>query len=349
MASTVVGLDFGHGVIRAAEVAGAGKGQPTLLRYREIEVPAAAVDRGEVIEKGTISAALKELWSRAKFGSRKVVLGVGNQRVLVRDLAVPRATPERIRETLPFHVQDILPVPVAEALLDFYPIAETVDEGKELTHGLLVAAIKDSVLGNVEAAQMAKLSPVHVDLIPFALARMMLWGDAGRGTVAHVHVGATSTSIVVALDGVPHFVRILQNGGDDITTAIAAGVQLDWQQAEELKRQLGLAGAGVPAEQRPALEVIYSATGDLIMAIRNTLAFFVQARPGLVIDRILVSGGGGEMFGFREALAEATRLPTERIDPLAQLNYKRGADTAAVEHAGAGIAVSVALATGSRA
>ena len=38
--------------------------------------------------------------------------------------------------------------------------------------GLLIAAVKDVVLANVKAVQLAGLNPVEVDLIPFALSRI---------------------------------------------------------------------------------------------------------------------------------------------------------------------------------
>ena len=153
MPSTVVGLDIGHGVLRAAEVADAAKARPTLVRYHHVAIPASAVDRGEVVDKATVAAGLRQLWAEGGFKSKNVVIGMGNQRVLVRDITVPRMPRERIKESLPFQVQDILPVPVADTLLDFYPIAEGADEGRPVVTGLLVAAIKEAVLANVEAVQ----------------------------------------------------------------------------------------------------------------------------------------------------------------------------------------------------
>ena len=168
MASTIVGLDFGRGVIRAAEVQGFATARPTLVRYHQIQVPATAIDRGDVVDKETVASALKQLWSQGGLKSRKVVVGVGNSRVLVRELSVPRMPMNRIRETLPFQVQDVLPVPVNEALLDFYPVAEAEEDGKPVIHGLLVAAVKDSVLSTVEAVEAARLEPIDVDLVPFS-------------------------------------------------------------------------------------------------------------------------------------------------------------------------------------
>jgi type IV pilus assembly protein PilM len=349
MASTVVGLDFGHGVIRAAEVVDAGKARPTLVRYHHIEVPLSAVDRGEVVERGTVVSAIKQLWAQGGFKSKKVVLGMGNQRVLVRDLTVPKAPIDRIREALPFQVQEVLPVPVAEALLDFYPVSEGREDGRDVVNGLLVAAVKEAVLANVEAVRSAGLAPVEVDLIPFAITRALLAGMTAQGTVAVVHVGAVTTSVIVAVGGTPQFVRIIQNGGNDITNALVSQLGIDTRQAEQVKRGFGLATDGFTAEWRPAIEVIYSVTSDLLSSVRNTLSFFISNRPGVVIERIFISGGGAAMPGFASALADATRLPVFAPDALERFVVARSVNRESVNSGPAGVTVAAGLALGSNA
>lgn len=347
MASTVVGLDFGHGVIRAAEIADANKARPTLVRYHDIQVPVSAIDRGEVVEQGTVSAAIKQLWAAGGFKSKKVVLGVGNQRVLVRDLSVPKVPLDRIREALPFQVQEILPVPVAEALLDFYPVSESREDGRDMVNGLLVAAVKEAVLANVEAVQAAGLQAVEVDLIPFAISRALLTGAPSRGTVAVVHIGAVMTSVIVAVDGIPQFVRVTQNGGDDITNALVSRLGMDAHQAEQVKRGFGLAGENASPEWRPAIEVIYQVTSDLLAGVRNTLSFYVTNRPGAVIERVFVSGGGAQLPGFAAALADTTRLSVFAADALDRFAVARSVRTENVKSGAAGITVAAGLALGS--
>jgi len=349
MASSVVGIDLGHGVIRAAEVADPGKPRPTLVRYHHLQVPTSAIDRGEVVEKETVAAALKQLWSQAGFKSKKVVLGVGNQRVLVRDVTLPKMPMARIKESLPFQVQDILPVSVAEAILDFYPVSEGRDETHDVVHGLLVAAIKEAVLGNVEAVQLAGLEPVEVDLIPFAVTRALIGPKSSRGSIALVHVGAVTTTVVIAVDGVPQFVRIIQNGGDDVNKALVQRLGMDTRQAEQVKRGFGLSTSGVAPEWRPAVEVIYQVTGDLMGSIRNTLSFYVSNRPGATIERIFVAGGGAEMTGFVAALADATRLPVFVPDALERFGLARSVDRDSVKSGFAGLPVAAGLTLGSRA
>ena len=53
-----------------------------------------------------------------------------------------------------------------------------------MINGLLVAAIKEAVLGNVEAVEAAGLHVAEVDLIPFALTRLLLGSSSSTGVTA---------------------------------------------------------------------------------------------------------------------------------------------------------------------
>jgi type IV pilus assembly protein PilM len=348
MAKSVVGIDIGARVIRAAEVVERAKHRPMLVRYHEVALPADAAARGEVIEIDTVASALKQLWSTGGFKSKQVVLGVGSQRVLARDLTVPKMPIEQIRESLPFQVQDMLPLPVSDALLDFYPVSEDVTESGAVINGLLVAAVKESVLANVRAAQAAGLNPLEVDLIPFALSRALVAPSANPETVAMVHVGAVTTSIVIVKSGVPQFVRIVPSGGDDVTKALMTGLEIDGPSADQAKRAFGLAGENASPEWRPAVVIIREVTSELLSTVRNTINFFGNTRPADPISRIVFSGGGAQIIGFGPALSEITRLPVSESDPFERFTIGKTVNREALEASRSSVATVLGLTLGGR-
>jgi type IV pilus assembly protein PilM len=323
MAKSIVGVDISSWGIRAVEVRDAATTRPTILRSKSILLPEGAVLRGEVIEVATVATALKQLWSTGGFKSKDVVLGIGNHRVLARDLTVPKMSLERIRESLPFQVQEMLPVPVEDALLDFYPVSEGHSDQGPVVNGLLVAAIKESVTTNIRAAELAGLNPVDVDLIPFALSRVLLRGANMLGVVAIIEIGANTSTVVIVKDGVPQFVRIIPTGGSDLTDAIRSEGSLTTEQAEATKKSLGLSTVGVSVEQRPIVEIIYKVAGELLGSLRNTLNYFATARPQEPVRQIVLTGGGAKLTGFAQALQETTRMPIIFGDPLSTIAADR--------------------------
>jgi len=349
VAKSVVGIDIGSSSLRAVELADPAKAKPTVLRYFEVTLPEGAVSRGEVIEPNTVAGALRMLWSQGGFKSKDVVLGMGNQRVLARDLTVPKMSLKRIRESLPFEVQDMLAVPVADALLDFYPISESTSEQGPMVHGLLIAAVKEAVLGNVKAAQLAGLTTVEVDLIPFALSRVLVTRPQLAGTVALVDIGANTSSVVIAKDGVPQFVRIIPTGGSDLTEALRTGLETDTERAEMMKRSLGLPTGAVALEHQPAAEIIYQVTSELLNSIRNTINYFGNTRPTNPVQRIVLSGGGSLMPGLAPALAELSRLDVVIGDPFMTVALARSVDAQTLPSRSSSFAVALGLALGSAA
>ena len=309
MGGTVVGLDFGSASVRAVEVQGYDGAKPAVVRYAEIPLPETSIRRGEVVEGSTVGTALKRLWSTGGFKTKDVVLGMGGSRVFARDLSVPRASIGQIRESLPFIVQDLLPVPVSDALLDFYPIAEEQAETGPQVSGLLIAALKDAVNANVAAVVGAGLRPVQVDLIPFAMTRALAPLRTARGRDVLVSIGASSTNVVVTDDGVPLFVRIITNGGDDVTRAIASRFEWSPEQAEQAKRAIGMGGPMTRVEDRPVLEVVYEVVGELLASIRTTISYYSSAHPQAPAQRIVLSGGGARLTGLPNALQELTGMP----------------------------------------
>jgi type IV pilus assembly protein PilM len=271
---------------------------------------------------------------------------MGNQRVLSRDYSVPEAPLARIRESLPFQVQDLLPIPVAEALLDFYPMAREVSEQGPMIHGLLIAAVKDAVLGNVETVESAGLHVAEVDLIPFALTRLL---GGTQGVVALVDVGASTTSVVIAAAGVPRYVRALPSGSRDISDAIVARHGIAFDDAERIKRQYGVLPTAVTPEQRPVIDTIHQATGELLGGVRNTIAYFASNHPELPVAEVVVSGGGSEMPGIREAFAEFTRLPVREADPFRRVGAAKSLAPDGLRAARTKAPVAIGLALGSAA
>lgn len=314
MAGSIVGVDIGTDSIRAVEITGAGK-RPTIVRHFEVALPDGAVRSGEVVEVNTVAERLKQMWSAGKFRSRNVVLGVGSPKVLVRDLTVPKLGARELKSSLPAYVQDMLPVPVNEALLDFYPISEGAGETGPVLNGLLVAAVKDSVLANVNAAQKAGLSVVGVDLLPFAMTRM----QKQQGLIAYIDVGARTTNVVVVYNGVPQFVRIIATGGFDLTQALSVRLEMSLQQAEQMKLGLGLGTAGVSPDKLPAVQIMREVTSDLLSSLRNTLAYYANTHPDQMYVSVVLSGRGANLLGFAEALGEITRIPVLVADPFATI------------------------------
>jgi type IV pilus assembly protein PilM len=312
VAKVRVGLDIGSTAVRAAEMA-IGSDLPTVLRAAQVALPPGAVELGEVRQPEMVTDALKELWSRGGFKSREVLLGAGNQRIVVREVTLPFLPEKELRASLGFQVQEFIPMPVDEAVLDYDPIAEFDQDGRQMIQILLVAAQRAMVDLIVHAATAARLEPVGLDLIPFALVRAVGSGDAGMdlestGDEAVIDIGAHVTNICVHARQVVRFVRILPSGGRDITVAIARGLGIEDEEAEKLKRGEEVQGLDVAEGKRLAL----SRAASFVDEIRSSLEFYTAQAQAARVGRVLITGGGSKLEGLLELLRERIPVSVER-------------------------------------
>ena len=332
MAKTRIGLDIGSTAVRAAELSVGDN--PSVLRVAQVPLAAGAVDNGEIRDPDAVSEALRQLWTAGGFKSRQVWMGVGNQRVVVREVALPFLPEKELRASLGFQVQEFIPMSVDEAVLDFDPVGEFEADGRKMIRILLVASQRAMVDLEVRAALNAKLEPMGLDLVPFALVRAVGSPDTGMdledwGDEAIIDVGAHVTNIVVHLRGRTRFVRILPSGGRDVTLAIARALGVDDDVAEQMKRGeesplVNLAASarsdqpGPPGEEKPNIpaadqvrQVAMQRASSFVDEIRSSLEFYTAQSQGARISKVLVTGGGSKLAGFLDLLGQRIPVPVE--------------------------------------
>jgi type IV pilus assembly protein PilM len=344
MTRNVVGLDIGTTAVRAAELS-VRRGQVVLVRLGQVGLPPGVVVDGEVVDPEAVAGAIRALRRRTKLSGKRVVLGVANQRVVVRQVDLPWMELAELRRSLAFQAQDHLPIPVEGAELDFTVLAEEEGPGgQRLLRVLLVAAQKEMVAGHLRAVTRAGLQPVGVDLTPLALLRSLAPPTVlAEGGGALVDVGARVTNIVVHQGGAPRFVRIMLMGGQDVTEALGKGLSLEPGEAELAK----LAASAGDAAGPEAAGIIDATLAAFVEEVRGSLDFY-QAQPDAVaLERVTISGGGSLLRPLAERLQAALQLPVERARTLASVQVGRiGLDAEELAELEPLAAVPVGLALG---
>jgi type IV pilus assembly protein PilM len=331
------------------------------VRASQAVLPPGAVENGEVKQPDVVAAALREIWSG--FKAKNVYLGVGNQRVVVREITLPWLPEKELRDSLAFQVQEFIPMAADEAVLDFDALGELDQGGRRMQRILLVAAHRSMIGSLVDSVTMAKLDPVGVDLTPFAVVRAVGTSDEGldletQGDEAVVDVGAHVTSICVHDRGVTRFVRILPSGGRDVTLAISRGLGIPDEVAEALKKgeavELPPDEEGRPQQLPDMTEVrklALTRAGSFVDEVRSSLEFYAAQVPGARIARVVVTGGGSRLEGFLALLQERIPVPVDRGRLFERVRSNLNLDAEKSEEAESvlGVAVGLALADRKRA
>jgi len=320
MRGPLIGLDIGSFAVRAAEVSNDG-GHPTLHRFAQVTLPPGAVSDGEVVDVQVVSAALKRLWSDGGFSSRRVVLGVSSQRVIVRQADVTAMSEDELRSALNFEAQELIPIPVDQAVLDFQVIDPNVpnpDPSKPRNMRILLAAAqRDMVNKSLAAIRSADLEVVAVDPVSLALLRAVPPAPVGLAE-AVISIGGDLTTIAIRDGASARFMRVLNIGGSDLTEALSRELALNAQTAEDMKRRAANgASVAVAAQAQSALSL---RMGSLIDDIRGSLDFFLAQTDTDRVGRVVLTGGAIQTEGLVGRLEQAlTSSSVEVANPLARV------------------------------
>ncbi|MCW2496935.1 type IV pilus assembly protein PilM [Jatrophihabitans sp.] len=309
-----IGLDIGSTSIRAVEVART-KDRPVINNFGQALLPPGAVEGGVVKDERAVSAALKQLWTSQGFSTRNVALGVTHQQVVVREIEVSNLPPKEMRQALPFQVRDVLPLPVDEAILDFYPLEEPGTNDTVI--GLLIAAPKEAVSQLVRAVERAGLHVESVDLSVFAALRAAAHLDSDAEAV--IDIGANGTNIVIHEGGVPRIVRSIPRGGTEITKLIASRLGMSAAEAEVLKCRVGL----TRGEGLESAEVVEEALRPLLNELRSSLSYYATAAGAQPVARLALIGGAAQLPGLVEKLQTTLGVTTFLSDPLQRVSDSR--------------------------
>jgi type IV pilus assembly protein PilM len=337
MAANLIGLDIGSTSIRAVETS-RGKDGPAFTNFGHAPLPDGTVQGGVITDDRIVTHELKQLWAARKFRTRKVVLGLTNPQVVVRQMTVANLPARELRKSLPFQVRDTLPLAAERSLLDFYPLE--APGRNETVLGLLIAAPKDAVLTAVHAVEQAGLHVERVDLASFALLRSASRPDSD--VEALVDFGAQSTTVIVHFDGTPLIVRTIPRGGVEITEMLAARLGINSAAAETLKCRIGVRAQ----DGADAADLVRSALRPVINEIRSSFAYLNSGDRPAQVARLALSGGGSLLPGLVDLLREQLGVRVSVADPTVRLRGPRRAKYDYLASMRSSAAVSIGLAMG---
>lgn len=354
-----VGLDVGTSAVRAAEIR-PGR-PPTVARFGQVLLPRGAVRNGIVEDAGAVAQAIGALWKRAGFKSRLVRVGLSNDQVVTRQIELPAMPREDVAGAIMFEGQDYIPIPLDDAVVDFEVMEETIGpEGEPLQRVMVVAATRAMVNGLLGAISLAKLQPDAVELNAYPLVRSLA-GESAIATDAEavIDVGAGITDVVVHHGGRIKFARPLPSGGDDFTAQIAEALDLEWDEAENLKlraapalaRRFGSTDTDLDEDEDPdiaqAAEALVPLINRFAEEIRGSLDYYDAQPDSFPLARARMAGGGSLLPGLSERIRDLTKIDVEMGYSFSAVRVgKVKLEPAQIEAAQPFLAVAVGLALG---
>jgi type IV pilus assembly protein PilM len=343
----VVGLDIEAGSIAATEIDSSAQVTATAIA----PLPPGAFREGEVADPDGLAEALKSLFAEHKL-SKRVRLGIGNQRVVVRTLRLPAIEdPKEMEAAVRFQAQEQMPMPLDQAVLEHQVVGGVpAEEGSTPQVDVVVVAARRDMVGSfVAVLRKAGLEPVGVDLSAFGMIRALagfdgsgdLPAESGEGADpgGSVHPGQAVLycnlgdiiNLAVARGRSCLFTRVSMHGLEAIANHLAAERGLSPEHAIQWLSYVGLErpveeiegdGETVLAARR----VLEEDVPGLVDELRLSLDYYAAQESAVPVGRIVLCGPGSAIPGLAQRMEAGIGLSMGAAWPPALAGY--GADAA---------------------
>ncbi|HVX32672.1 MAG TPA: pilus assembly protein PilM [Solirubrobacterales bacterium] len=327
----LVGLELGAGSVAAVEAR--LDGAPRVVAAGIQAMAPEAFRDGEVTEPAAVAAALRTLFD-ANGLSRRVRLGIANQRLVVRTLRLPVIeNPDELDAAVRFSAQEQIAMPLDEAVIEHRVVGGVPagPEGPAQIDVMVVAARRAMILATLAPLRDAGLEPVGADLSAFGMIRALADEASPVGAAADGGLPAAAdatlycnvgdvTNLAVARGRSCLFTRVAAVGLEDIAGGLASSTGLSHEHADMWLRHVGLGrpveaiegDPGIVARTRSALE---HGAASLVDELRLSLDFYGAQEGAVAVERIVLCGPGSAIPGLAEEMEPAVGLPISAARP----------------------------------
>ncbi len=254
-----IGLDIGTSCVKALMLTPQKQGgfELNFFTIEPIE--------GERSREKTVGA-IKRAVETANVKSRKLVISVAGQAVVVRQVLFPRMSGEELRSAVQYEAEKHIPFNVSEVYLDARVIDEKVEGNKMKI--ILVAAKKELIDEHLAYINEAGFEADAIDSDSIAVANAFIFSNPGLSkdkTAALINIGASMTNVCILKNEILNFAR---------------DIPIEAKNLENLETQIRLSFDYYENQFGKGIDGIYISGGgskEKGVAERLTQAFGIQA------------------------------------------------------------------------
>lgn len=290
-----------------------------------IDIPEGLIAQGRVQDAIALAKTLATAFRTGPFrglASKAAAVTLPEEQCFLRTIRVPALNEEELEKAIRWEAEAAVPLPQGEAVVSWQVIGKN-PQG-DFVEVLVAGAPRDLAESYVEVLRRIPMQPVAFEPESLAIARALLRPE-DRDAILMIDFGREHTGVLIAQDRVVRVTANIPIASRLFTERIAAARKISLAQAEEAKRQHGIAPEGEGKTNRDALTPLLS---DLTAQIQQFFSYFethgqtdqtgipegkIVSAPH--IQRVLISGGDALLKGLPEFLTEALRVPVNVGDP----------------------------------
>lgn len=299
-----IGLDISDESVKFVELLASGKFLK-LGKYGELKVPAGVIESGKIKNLKKMEEILSCLKKNQKIKSVRVSLP--EEQVYLFEYRIEKLEMEDIRESIELSLEEHIPLSAQDAVFD-YEILEEDERG----FNVQVSAIPRNVLDDyLSVFRNSNIRVQSFELEAQAVSRAVIKkGD--NGTYMIVDFGEKRTGIFIVSRETVVFTSTLDIGGSLLTSMIQKSFQINFEEAEKIKKEHGLERSTTNKE---LFSILLNSVSILRDEIMKHSVYWHTYKEGdkyhPPIKKIILCGGDSNLIGLPEYLSSSTKIPIE--------------------------------------
>jgi type IV pilus assembly protein PilM len=303
---SVIGVDVGSSSIKVVQLTRTGD-IAALETYGELALgPYADLDVGRAtnLPPEKISEALVDVIRESKITTASTGLAIPFSASLITAIEMPAAMEKQFAQMVPLEARKYIPVPISEVVLDWWVIPKPGNKPADFNDkaqpagqtdklDVLLIAIHNQMLSRYQTVvNNASLSTSFFEIEIFSTIRSVTNNDVPIEMI--IDLGAASTKVYIVEQGVIRASHIINQGGQNVTSAISKTLNVTMQEAEIMKRDI----SQVPTERKNDVANVMSVTLDYIFAEAHQVILNFQRKHNKDIPKATLVGGGAMLKGI---------------------------------------------------
>jgi len=299
MSQLAVALDLGSYAVKALQVRPGKK----IFVERAVEVPntvgLSSPTDDTMLEK--LGQLVTNIFTDHKLSKNDVRLALPEALVSTKIISIPVLTDAELASAINWQAEQHIPIPLEELSLEYQVIYRPdKKDANEQMRVLMVGTRKALVEKYLEVFLKAGIEPTILETQTIALIRSLQFTVDDVPTMV-ANIGASSTDLSIVYRGELRFVYTFASGGQVLTRTTEQAVQLEAKQAEEYKRSYGLDPTQLAGKMR---EILLPPVKTSILEMQKAIQFFASQNSLEPVKRILLAGGGAQLPGLTQYIAE---------------------------------------------
>lgn len=301
-----IGLDISDYKIRFFQLYPDRKGLHKVHSFGEIDTKPGSIEGGIIKDEELITTFISDLIEKPTYGKSEtkfVNASLPERQIFIKTVLIPNVPENEIKGAITWAIEQNIPLQLDTAYFDWQILGPSSSDHTDKIRVLVSVAPKTIVDSYTNVITGAGLELINLENESIAIARCLIDQKTNmKKPLLVIDVGKSRTNLMISSSTKVELTFTVDVSGQEMTTAIAKGMDMSLKDAEKGKVIFGLDKRKARGKVRQIIKPIID---RLLIRIKESIDYYnTYTGSEDTISTILLTGSVSRMVGLPEYLQE---------------------------------------------